>query len=114
MAQYVSNKELFREIVESKKQDELTPRAIELIIKMSNEISKLLKYKYPEDREDCIASGIADVMRYWKSFNPEKSENAFSYYSQVIKNGMAKTWNVIHEQKSTDFVSLDDEFIRNF
>jgi hypothetical protein len=52
-------------------------------------------------------------MRHWRNFNPEKSENVFAYYSQVIKNGMAKTWNIIHEQKSTDFVSLDEDFFRN-
>ena len=113
MAQYVNNKELLKEIIESKKRNELTPRAVELICKMSNELSKILKYKYPEDREDCVASGIADVMRHWRNFNPEKSENVFAYYSQVIKNGMAKTWNFIHEQKSTDFVSLDEDFFRN-
>lgn len=113
MAQYVNNKELLKEIIESKKRDELTPRAVELIIRMAHELSKILKYKYPEDREDCIASGIADVVRHWRNFNPEKSENVFAYFSQVIKNGMAKTWNVIHEQKSTDFISLDEDFIRN-
>lgn len=113
MAQYVSNKELLKEIIESKKRDELTPRAVELICKMSHELSKVLKYKYPEDREDCIASGIADVIKHWRNFNPEKSENVFAYYSQVIKNGMAKTWNIIHEQKTTDFISLDDDMFRN-
>ncbi len=112
MANYVNNKELLREIIESKRRDELTPRAVDLIIRMSHEMSKVLKYKHPEDREDCIASGIADVVKFWRNFNPEKSENVFAYYSQVIKNGMAKTWNVIHDHKSTDFISLDDEFIR--
>ena len=113
MAQYVSNKELLKEIIESKKRNELTPRAVELICKMSNELSKVLKYKYSEDREDCVASGIADVIKSWKNFDPQKSENVFAYYSQVIKNGMAKTWNLIHEQKSTEFISIDDEFFRN-
>ncbi len=113
MANYVNNKELLREIIASKQQDELTPRAVELIIKMAEELSTVLKYKYPEDREDCIASGLADVMRHWRSFNPEKSDKAFSYYTQVLKNGMAKTWNLIHEQKTTDIISLDDDFIRN-
>lgn len=113
MAQYVSNKELLKEIIESKKNDELTPRAVELICKMSNEMSKVLKYKYPEDKEDCVAAGIADVIRNWRNFDPQKSENVFAYYSQVIKNGMAKMWNTIHNQKTSDFISLDDDFFRN-
>lgn len=113
MPQYVSNKELLKEIIESKEQDELTPRAVEIICKMANELSKVLKYKYIEDKEDCVAAGIADVIKHWRVFDPNRSENAFAFYSQVIKNGMAKTWNIIHNKKTSEIVSLDEEFFRN-
>ena len=109
MAKYVDNKELLREIIKSKEQDQLTPRATELLVKMANEISKVFKYKYEEDRQDCIACAIEDCIKYWRNFNPEKSTNAFAYYTQMIKNGAAKGWRELYPVKASQKVSISTE-----
>ena len=106
---FVSNAELRDEIIKSKELNELTPRAVELLMRMANEASKRLKYRDEEDRKDCIAFALMDVVKYWRSFNPEKSSNPFSYFTQMIKNGFAKGWRKLHPISSLDQVSISND-----
>jgi hypothetical protein len=109
MANYVNPEELKQEILLSKERDELTPKAVELLMLMAKEASKKLRYKDEEDRKDCIAFAMMDVVKYWRSYNPEKSKYPFAYYTQIIKNGFAKGWRKLHPLSSTDQVSLSNE-----
>lgn len=109
MAIYVKNSELFKEIVKSKQQDELTPKAIELLQRMIKEISKMFTYSREEDREDVQAYAMVDVLLYWRGFKPEKSTNAFSYYTQTIKNGTYKGWKKLYPEKASKFISTNKE-----
>jgi len=109
MANYVNPEELKKEILLSKDRDELTPRAIEIFQLMAKEASKKLKYKDEEDRKDCIAFALMDIIKYWRSYNPEKSKYPFAYYTQIIKNGFAKGWRKLHPISSTNKVSLSNE-----
>lgn len=115
MARYISNKELLQEIIKSKEANELTPRAVEMLMKMAREISKVFKYKYEEDREDCIAYSIEDCLKYWRNFDPTKSTNAFAYYTQMIKHGAAKGWRDLYPIKSSKKVPIStDNGVFNF
>lgn len=115
MAKYVSNKELLQEIIKSKEKGELTPRAIELLMRMAREISKVFKYKYEDDREDCISYAIEDILKYWKGFDPAKSSNAFAYYTQMCKNGSAKGWRALYPIKASKKVAIStDQGVYNF
>lgn len=115
MAQYVSNKELLEEIIKSKEKGELTPRALEMLDRMIKEISKIFKYKLNEDREDCQAFAMEDVIKYWDRFDPSKSNNAFAFYTQMIKNGFAKGWRRLYPIKSSLKVSISkDGGVYNF
>lgn len=96
MAHYVKNSELREELIKSKKKDELTPEALEMITKMAHRFSEKFTYIYEEDREDCISFAIMDCWQYWRGYDPNKSGNAFAYISQVLKNGYAKGWRKIH------------------
>ncbi len=109
MANYVDPEEFRKEILASKEKNELTKRAVEMIQLMAQETSKKLKYKDEEDRKDCIAFAIMDVVKYWRSFDPEKSKYPFAYYTQIIKNGFAKGWKKLHPLSSTARVSLSNE-----
>jgi DNA-directed RNA polymerase specialized sigma subunit len=109
MAQYVNNKDLYQEICKSKDQEELTSEALVLLTRMINEISKIFKYKMEEDREDCQAFAMEDVIKYWNRFDPEKSTNAFAFYTQMIKNGFAKGWRRLYPIKSSLKVSISRE-----
>ena len=109
MANYVNPDEFRKEILLSKEKNELTPRAVEMLMLMAEGPSKKLRYKDEEDRKDCIAFALMDVVKYWRSYDPEKSKYPFAYYTQIIKNGFAKGWRKLHPLSSTDQVSLSNE-----
>jgi len=109
MANYVNPDELKKEILLSKEKNELTPRAVEMLMLMAEGASRKLRYKDEEDRKDCIAFAMMDVVKYWRSYDPEKSKYPFAYYTQIIKNGFAKGWRKLHPLSSTDQVSLSNE-----
>lgn len=108
---YVKNVDLRKEIIKSKEQNSLTPEAIKMLILMSNRFSLKLNYVYKEDREDCIAFAILDCYLYWRGYDPEKSSNAFAYFSQIIKNGFAKGWRTIHTIPKSQQVPLSSSLL---
>lgn len=97
---YVKNKELKRALQESKEKGNLTTETVNMFILIVNGMSKTHSYRDEIDREDCIASGIEDLVKYWNRYDPEKSENAFAFISQIAHNGMKKGWKKIHPPKS--------------
>lgn len=107
MAVYVKPKELYLEIIKSKEQDTLTPRALEMLMLMAERTSTKLKYRNPSDREDCVASAYVEIWKYWRSFDPAKGSNAFAYYTEIIKKGLAKGWNQLHPKKYAGTISID-------
>lgn len=98
--QYVSNPFLLKEIIKSREQDELTPDALKMLMLMVDKISNCRVYRDEEEREDCKQQARLDVLLYWRSFDPSKSENPnpFSYFTSLITNGIAKGWNQLHPE----------------
>ena len=93
---HVKNGDLRNEIIKSKAQDKLTPEALDMFMLMAKKFSTKLNYIYIEDREDCISFAVMDCFMYWRGYNPEKSQNAFAYFTQIIKNGFAKGWRKLY------------------
>lgn len=113
MAHYVNAEDLRKEIALSKEKGELTTKAVKMLQAMAEGASKKLKYKYEEDREDCIAFAMMDIIKYWKGYDPEKSKNVFAYYTQMIKNGFGKGWKKLYPNSALTKVSLDHENLYN-
>ena len=80
---YINYIELTEEIILSKEAGELTYRAIELIKEIAK--IKIAKYKY-SDKKLFESLAVKDVIlkKHWIKFNPEKSDNAYGYISQLI------------------------------
>lgn len=93
---YVLNSELLEELATSKDDDRLTDHAVSMLLKIVDGVQQKMKYRNPDDGDDCRAGAIHDIMKYWRGFDPRKSDNAFSYFTQLIKNGSAKAWSQIH------------------
>lgn len=111
---YVNNKEFTEEIIKCKEEGDLSEFAIECFIALANRAVNKMYYQDYRDREDCIQSALLDCLRYWKGFDPTKSQNpnAFAYFTTVCKHGYAKEWKKIHKKTglddgdSLDFISL--------
>ena len=92
---YVNNKEFlaalikYREDVEiARLQDKVKPvipRYIgECFLKIANHLSFKPNFVNYMFKEDMISDGIENCVQYIHNFNPEKSQNPFAYFTQII------------------------------
>ena len=92
---YVNNKEFLEAIIEWKEKvkeaessDEDIPPVSDYIGECFLKIAQHLSYK-PNFinytfKEEMIGDGIENCLQYVNNFNPEKSKNPFSYFTQII------------------------------
>lgn len=113
MAIYLKNADLLEEVRKSKAQGKLTNRLVQMFILLSHKCSERLKYKNPNDREDCISSAQEDLLRYWDRFDESKSTNAFAFYTQISKNGFAKGWKKLYNPEMGVPISISNDSIYN-
>ena len=92
---YVNNKEFLAALIKYREDKEIAvikelpkppiPRYIgECFLKIANHLSyrpNFINYTY---REEMISDGIENCLQYVHNFNPEKSDNPFAYFTQII------------------------------
>ena len=90
---YVNNKEFLGAMVEWNKTFDLekgdqvppvTNYIAECFLKIATHLSyrpNFINYTY---RDEMISDGIENCLQYVKNFNPEKSQNPFAYFTQII------------------------------
>ena len=92
---YIDNDKFFTEmckwkdrVIEAEEQGESRPPVTEYIGECFLKISEKLSHRpnfvnYPY-REEMVSDGIENCLMYAHNFNPEKSKNPFSYFTQMI------------------------------
>ena len=92
---YVDNKRFLEAMIEyrdrcskaeakGRKKPEVTNYIGECFLKIANHLSyrpNFINYTY---RDDMISDGIENCLQYMSNFNPEKSNNPFAYFTQII------------------------------
>ena len=106
---YLNGPDFHNQIVLSQQQGVLTPEAVKMYMLLSDRVSWKFKYRDEADRKDCISASHLRFLRYWRSYDPIKTRNAFAYFTQVIKMSMAEEWGRLHD-KNMKMVRLDDLF----
>jgi hypothetical protein len=92
---YVNNKEFlaamveFREAVQKAEAEEakrpVVPNYIaECIMKIATHLSYKPNFVNYSFREEMICDGIENCLQYIDNFNPEKSQNPFAYFTQIV------------------------------
>ena len=93
--QYIDNKLFYEKMIDWKKlvdeaeeQGEDRPPVTEYIGECFVKIAEHLAFKpnfmnYPY-KDEMIGDGIENCLMYAHNFNPEKSKNPFSYFTQII------------------------------
>jgi DNA-directed RNA polymerase specialized sigma24 family protein len=99
---YMSAKDLYVEIIISKNMGKLTPRAVNMLILLAKKAQTKLYYRSIDDKNDCLQEAMLDVFKFWYNFDESKGSNAFAYFTEIIKRGMARGWNKIHKTKGAD------------
>lgn len=107
---YVNNTELLQEIIISKQNGELTDTAVNMLLLMVDRIQMKFSYEDHADKEDCRAAAIESFLCAWHKCDTTRS-NPFSWFTQVIKNGMYAGWNELVKRRadfSTSNIFMDD------
>ena len=92
----VKNKELLAEIIQSQKDGELTVRCLEVINRMALHYSQIYKPHLQEEYRLFAMDRMVN-MKYWKTLNSERTQNAFAYIAQIIRSSFAGYYrNKIH------------------
>lgn len=92
---YVNNAEMLEAIksfraeielarIEGKPEPRIPEYLGECILKIANRLSRKANFVNYSYREDMVLDGIENCMSCIQSFDPEKSSNPFSYFTQVI------------------------------
>lgn len=109
---YVDNAKFYQEMIEWKRQikeaeetDEPKPQISEYIARCFMEIGENLAKKpnfmnYPF-KEDMISDGVENCLMYCANFDPEKSTNPFSYFTQIIYYAFLRR---IQKEKKQNYV----------
>lgn len=107
MAHYLNNMDLLIELKECRKRGACSSKLAGYFLLIAVNSNRKLRYSDPMDREDCIAEALHDMVRYWDRFDPNRGSNAFGYFTQIAKFGMAKGWAKLHPEKYRDTLSMD-------
>lgn len=99
---YLSNKDLYVEILVSKAQGKLTKKAEMMIVLLGKNVIKKMYYRNIDDRNDCFQEAMFDVFKNWHNFDEVRGDNPFAYYTEIIKRGLAKSWNNLYKTKGAD------------
>ena len=98
---YVDNDKFFVEmkkwkqrVIDAREVDEVDPPATEYMgecfLKISENLawrSNFINYTF---RDDLVSDGIENCLLYAHNFNPEKSKNPFSYFTQIIHHAYVR------------------------
>ena len=128
---YVNNKEFLQAIIDWKEkvkdaesageeQPPVTDYIGECFMKIAQHLSfrpNFINYSY---KEEMIGDGIENCLQYVNNFNPEKSKNPFSYFTQIIYYAFIRRIQkekkqthiknkMIENQEYIDFVTLEGD-----
>ena len=92
---YVNNKEVLAAIIEYKKQivdaqEQGSPKPRipnyigECFLKIATHLSYKPNFVNYMFKDDMVCDGIENCVQYINNFNPEKSQNPFAYFTQII------------------------------
>ena len=92
---YVNNKEFLeamkaykKEVNKAKREKREKPPVTDYIgscfLKIANHLSYRPNFINYTFRDDMISDGIENCLQYLNNFNPEKSNNPFAYFTQII------------------------------
>jgi hypothetical protein len=121
---YVNNQQFYEVIVAHKKKEEehrqkgLEPPRLpeyigECIWKIANKLSNkpcFINYSY---RDEMVSDGIENCIMYFKDFDPNKTQNPFAYFTQVIYYAFLRRINKEEKNRYIIYKNFQETIINN-
>ena len=98
-ANYINNKDLLAETILSLEKGEMTDKLARMLMMLVARYAKkriFTNYTYNDDMQ---AYALMMLVRTWKSFDPNKSSNAFAFFTQCVKNSFIQYLNQERRQR---------------
>lgn len=96
---YVNPEKLYYAVLECKQKNTLTKECYSYFQKMITKILNMNKYPLQDDYDDCFATAMSYCWTSIKAFDPNITTNAFSFFTQTIKNAITLSWNKLYPKK---------------
>ena len=94
---YLNNKDMLAELRRCHEQGKMTDEFAKMIMLLADRYGSKFEYSdYSPHIEDMKAMAVMNVVRAWRSFNPEKSNNPFAYFTQAVKHTF---WQYVSQEK---------------
>lgn len=105
---YLNNKELLAEVKKSKRKGQMSNKLAQMLQMLCTRYASkgnFINYTYNEDMQ---AYAMMMLVRTWNAFNPEKSSNAFAFFTQCVKHSFIQYLNQEKRQRNIrDLVLVD-------
>lgn len=97
---YLNNKDLLAEHAKSVEAEKMTPKLAHMLQTLCARYAKRGQFANYTYNDDMQAYAMLMLVRTWKSFNPEKSTNAFAFFTQCVKNSFIQYLNQERRQRN--------------
>ena len=91
-ANYINHEDFLKELIEHKKKVvenggqkvQVSDKLAKFFIKIATNLTSYWKFKNYSYHDDFVSDSVENCLRYMHNFDPEKSSNPFSYFTQMI------------------------------
>jgi len=90
---YIRNKDLLAEVIICKEQGEMSDKLARMLQLLTAKYGRSSQFGGYTFNEDMQAYAMMMLCKTWVGFKPERSDNAFAYYTQSIKNSFKQFLN---------------------
>ena len=90
---YLNNKDLLAEVIMSKERDQMTNKLAHMLQTLCARYGRRGNFANYTYNEDMQAYAMMMLVRTWRSFKPEKSNNPFAFFTQCVKNSFIQFLN---------------------
>lgn len=97
---YLNNKDLLAEVVKSKAQQQMSDKLALMLTMLCKKYAKKGNFANYSYNDDMQGYAMLMLVKTWKSFDPNKSNNPFAFFTQCIKNSFIQYLN--HEKRQRD------------
>jgi len=96
---YLSNAELYNEVVECKKRGEMSDKLCRMLQLMCDNIASRWNFFGYTYIDEAKASAMLNLVIKWDRFDHEKYNNAFAYYTRCILNAFSLVLRTEKEER---------------
>lgn len=90
---YLNNKDLVQEVIKCKEAGEMSDKLARMLKLLCSRYAKRGNYINYSYNDDMQSYAMLMLVKTWQSFNPERGQNAFAFYTQCIHHSFSQYLN---------------------